>query len=198
MSLDFSVERMKNYNVLTTFVIPAFKSEDGNREYPERREWHPVTNALVFGTVAIGMNSITKDNWQDFYNRLNMWERTVGPQLWRGDIPKDDPRNWITPLEVYMHIGLHTNASNKTEAQFLKDCYANLKERNSHKTKETEIDYLGLSLDDISEEDWQRAWHNQDATITRNTDNLVAKIRNPDAPIGELGPTENIGSTTEA
>jgi hypothetical protein len=189
MSLDFSVERMKNFNVLTT-IIETTASSGGK----PNRKWHPVTNALIFGTMPIGMNSITKDNWQEFYNRLNFWERTVGPQLWRGDIPQDDPRNRITPLEVYMHIGLGTNASNKTQAQFLKDCFAAFQDHSKYETKEAEVTYLGLSLDDISEEDWQKAWVNPDPTITRNTDSLIAKLRNPDAPIGALGPTESVTS----
>jgi hypothetical protein len=192
MSLNFDVSTMKNYNVLTTLIEPC-----ASQNSEAHRKWHPVTEALTFLTMGIGMNTITKDNWKDFYNRVNFWERTVGPQLWRGDIPRDDPRNRITPLEVYMHIGLRTNASSKTDAQFLKDCYASLKRGNEYSLKNTEADYLGLSLDDITEEDWQKAWRNPDTTITRNTDSLVSKLRNPDTPIGELGPTENVTSVVD-
>lgn len=176
MSLDFSVERMKNFNVLTTIVHYDVNDPSIERE----RKWHPVTNALIFGTMAIGMNSITDSNWKEFYNRLNMWERAVGPQLWRGDIPKNDPRNFVTPLEVYMHIGLHTNASSKTLNQFLKDVWKSMEERNSYEFKDVEVDYLGLGLDDISEEDWQKAWHLMDV-MPVNTKTLVAKVRNPES-----------------
>lgn len=189
MSLDFSVERMKNYNVLTTIVYP--------REHPQQeaeRKWHPVTNALIFGTMAIGMNTITEANWQEFYNRLNMWERCVRPQLSRGDIPVKDQRNFITPLEVYMHIGLHTNASNKTKNQFLKDCYGAMEDNNKYSFKDVKINYLGLSLDDITEEDWQRAWRLAGEVVPANTETLVAKVRDPDTPVGPLGPTENVSS----
>jgi hypothetical protein len=192
MSLDFDVSRMKNFNVLATLIEPCASQ---NTEAMKR--WHPVTQALTFLTMGIGMNSITEKNWKEFYDRVNTWERTVGPQLWRGDISKDDPRNWITPLEVYMHIGLGTNASSKTDAQFLKDCFANLKDHNKYQVKNVEVDYLSLGLDNITEEDWQKAWKNPDDTITRNTDSLVAKMRNPDTPIGELGPTENVSSVTD-
>jgi hypothetical protein len=190
MSLDFDVSRMKNYNVLTT-IVESPASAGGTPQ----KKWHPVTSALVFATMAIGMNHITEDNWEEFYNRLNMWERCNGPQLWRGQLDQHDPKNRITPLEVYMHIGLGTNASNKTKAQFLKDCYATIEDSSKYSTKDTKVDYLGLSLDDITEGDWQAAWVLPDVE-PRNTDTLVAKLRNPDKPTGALGPTENITSVS--
>jgi hypothetical protein len=190
MSLNFDVSTIRNYEVLTTLVIPAHGSQK------EQTRWHPVTDALIWGTMAIGMNTITIANWQDFYNRLNMWERCAGPSLWRGDNGRNDPANFITPLEVYMHIGLHTNASTKTEAQFLKDCFRTAKDSNSSAIKKAPEAYCDLDLDTITKDEWQQAWRISPEAKPYTTDTLVRKVREPDTPIGPLGPTENIGSTT--
>jgi hypothetical protein len=136
MSLDFDVSKVKNFAVVTTFV-----EQDGNKI------WHPITKALVFGTMAIGMNNITEANWEEFYNRLNLWELCAGPSLWRSAGGTGDPKNHITPLEVFMHIGLHTNASRKTDKQFLDDCFRVLKDNNRIKPSDIEEQYnlSGLS-----------------------------------------------------
>ena len=151
MSLDFDVTNMKNFNVLTTIL-----EKDINTGEEVGRKWHPVTNALIFATMAIGMSSITEDNWEEFYQRLNMWERCVGCSLWRADHQRDN-KNFITPLEVYMHIGLHTNASRKTLAQFTKDCFEAVKDGNYLRPNKVAEEYAELGLDTITEEEYQAA-----------------------------------------
>jgi hypothetical protein len=99
MSLDFDVSAIKNYEVVTTLV-----TEDGVKK------WHPVTRNLTFACMAVDLSGITAENWQDFYNRINIWETLVSEAR---------SRDLITPLEVYSHIGLRTNVSNKTFAQFM-------------------------------------------------------------------------------
>lgn len=171
MSLDFSVENMKNYNVLTT-LVENVASQGGLT-----RSWHPVTKALTFATMAVGISRITEDNWKDFYNRLNMWERCAGPMLTRGDNPFHSPDNFLTPLEVYMHIGLGTNASSKTQAQFLKDCFATLVDNEKHRIAKAPDLYLDFALDTMGEEEWQSVWNISDDSKTLQhpftTDTLV-------------------------
>lgn len=153
MSLDFDVSRMKNYEVLTTIVE---KNEDPAAD--SGAKWHPVTNALIFGAMAIGISSITEDNWEQFYQRMNMWERTNGAQLWRGDLDRDDHKNFITPLEVFMHIGLGTNVSKKTDAEFLKHCFSNVKDNCSYHTEKVPEQYAALGLETIMKDEWQEVW----------------------------------------
>lgn len=75
-------------------------------------------------TLSTGINEITVDNADEFFARVNMLERVNGPQLIRaqgadGMRPKGSEA-FITPEEVYAHIGLYSNASPKTRQQFLK------------------------------------------------------------------------------
>lgn len=168
MSLDFDVSTVKNYNVITSYPSP----------YQEGKSvWHPVTNALIWGTIAIGMNTITESNWEDFYNRLNIWEQCAGASLTRGDnVPPQ--KNYITPIEVYMHIGLHTNASSKTQAQFLKDCF----ETNKRylETKDTAALYESVGIEAISAEEWNAAWTAPDTGLGLDTAGLIQEHRNKD------------------
>lgn len=147
MSLDWSVERMKNFNVLTTLVIPAFETYEGERK------WLPLTEALIWATMHVGINGITEDNWKEFYYRLHMWEGTIGPSLRLYDTAK--PR-FITPLEVYAHIGLSTNASNLTRAQFVKKLSKTLEWKSKKAIEQAPEYYERFGFETVSEEDFQQ------------------------------------------
>jgi hypothetical protein len=85
------------------------------------------TQAVIFSTMFVGMNTITKDNWKEFYTRVRIWERSFGSYLckWEGDVKTP---LYVTPEIVEQHIGLHTNANPKTKAQFKNDVFRNLQE----------------------------------------------------------------------
>jgi len=70
------------------------------------RSLSPKTQALIFGSMAIGMRAITEKNWQKFYRRLFLVSRIRGL-----DLP-------VSPQDVRSHIGLSTNASAMTDTQF--------------------------------------------------------------------------------
>lgn len=74
-----------------------------------------TADALVWATMAIGMNEITEANARDFYARLSMWEKVVG--AYRN---MDGKPLFFTPEDVLRGVGLHTNASRMTKAQFYK------------------------------------------------------------------------------
>jgi|TARA_B100000900_G_C20240030_1_gene577498 hypothetical protein len=84
-------------------------------DYKDDAVW-PTTNALIWGTMSVGLNSITEKNWKEFYTRCYMIELIHG--AWRYN-DKGDPIR-IQPEEVKEHIGLHTNATNYSNAQFKK------------------------------------------------------------------------------
>lgn len=76
---------------------------------------NPLTHALIFATMALGINEITKQNWKTFYSRLHLWEKVNGTYLTKNSLPI-----YITAEEVKKHIGLSTNASSVTTLRFLK------------------------------------------------------------------------------
>ena len=77
---------------------------------------NPVTHALIFATMAVGLNEITKQKWKKFYSRLHVWEKVNGTYLTKNGLPI-----YITAEEVKEHIGLSTNASQTTALGFLKN-----------------------------------------------------------------------------
>lgn len=81
-------------------------------ELYEDREGHlypgPILTRIVFGTMATGMNTITKTNYREWWMRYEMWRRLHC---------LDDA---VDLAMVKRFIGLRTNASPETFAQFRK------------------------------------------------------------------------------
>ena len=111
MSLDFDVSKIKDFANVTTSAF----------DINGRPQWNPVTNALVWWTIPLGIYKITEDNVDAFWKRLQLWQAIVGPVLnyADGDI-------WLTQDDVVAHIGLSTNATSKTQTQFMATCQKQL------------------------------------------------------------------------
>jgi len=104
MALNFDVSNITDYQNITTSPL----SKDS---------WHPVTHYLVFSLMSIGINEIKAGNVDEVFRRVAMQQRIDGPAL----------EYYIPPVEIYLtrqdivnHIGLHTNVSNMTAAEFNK------------------------------------------------------------------------------
>lgn len=98
MSLNFSFENVANYEEVTTH--PA----DDTR-------WHPVADALVWLSLFCGYQEITLKNVDKVISRI-MTYQAVGGSYFRG--------MYITPQDVRRFVGLKTNASTMTDAQWAK------------------------------------------------------------------------------
>jgi hypothetical protein len=103
MSLDFNVSDIKDYKAVTT-APQQLNGQD---------QWHPVTEALVWSSIPCGYNRITEKNLNEVWGRVEVWQRLMGGLL-RG--PEGDI--YMTKEDVRMHIGLSTNASEKTRTAF--------------------------------------------------------------------------------
>jgi len=90
-------------------------SAENTPQYKRHGTTTPVTDALVFMTLAIGINEITDSNARIFFHRVDMLEKLFGAQLM-----SQDGETCITWLQVQDHRGLRTNASTLTDTQFLK------------------------------------------------------------------------------
>ena len=85
------------------------------------------TEAMAWALIAAHMSGITKKNWREFYTRLDMVERVVGPLM------ADD--KYLTPADVEKRVGLQANV-NDSRAAFGKHLLAILRrdaERRLHK-----------------------------------------------------------------
>jgi len=115
MSLNWNVSEVENFEK-ACFVTEVRNGEEG--EYLT-----PKAEALVWKTMTIGLPSITRENAEEFLARCMMWERALGVSCYKmesvdGKLRKiDDP---ITFEDVIKHVGLYTNASRMTQAQFHK------------------------------------------------------------------------------
>lgn len=102
MALNWNVAKVENYKEL-------FDNTD------EGRMIEPYST-IVIATMLVGINEITEKNYEKFYNRIHLIESIEGPYFY-----KDSEPSYITLEDIKRLIGLHTNASNKTKLQFLKN-----------------------------------------------------------------------------
>lgn len=86
---------------------------------PPKDSERPILDALIWATLFVGMNEITPKNAVRFYKRASFWEKVVNPYLQTvNDDGTTSPRP-LTQDDVNRWIGLSTNATNKTDSQFL-------------------------------------------------------------------------------
>ncbi len=95
MSLNWNIEKCKSWQQLNT-----------------DSEW-PITSSLIWATMAVGISTITKINAEEFHRRLALYENQNGFYLSRNGKPSP-----IALEDVKRRIGLSTNASTLTKAEF--------------------------------------------------------------------------------
>lgn len=98
MSLDWDITKVKN-----------------SKEIKSDQEW-PITEALIFLTMNIGIREITEENQREVLTRLRCVEKVYGPTLHQNGAPRP-----FTLLDLQRRVGLTTNASKLTKNQFLKN-----------------------------------------------------------------------------
>ena len=118
----WNIEKVENYETACWT-----KAEDD--EYGRVR-LQPVTNALVEGTAFIGIGSITKKNYEKVYMRYEM-ARFASEAVYS---EYDERKGYfvgrqITLQQVKAHIGLWTNATRLTDAQYRKRLIEHISDR---------------------------------------------------------------------
>ena len=107
MSLDWNVANVKDFKKV------CWVDESENSAV------NPITEALIWATMSVGLNKITKKNLDAWYVRLTVLSKLFGPPMYNWEDGKRTDRN-ITLAELQMHIGLYTNADSYTDAVFWK------------------------------------------------------------------------------
>lgn len=99
-------------------AIPNFKElchinhrMDENGE--EVCDLHPVTDSLIWSTMAVGIGEITEENYELFYRRMVALAKIHGPMLRNADGSMA-----ITLADVKAHIGLKCNVSFQNSLEF--------------------------------------------------------------------------------
>jgi hypothetical protein len=114
MALTFDFTNIKNYK--TTVWIPKPTEEN-----PDACRMNPVTEALIFGTMSIGIGRFTEKNIGEVVARFRIIEKLQGPML----SAKDKKDRYITDEEFVAHIGLITNVSEETRSAWARRLFVN-------------------------------------------------------------------------
>ena len=117
MSLDFSLKQIKDYEEVCL---------------TKDRKVRPHTDTMIWMCLFVGIPDIAEKNLFQFFSRCRIYERMFGV-LRREDGGKEHP---VTIEEIQMHIGLKTNASNFSDAEFQKKVF---RRANEEAARELEI-----------------------------------------------------------
>ena len=121
MALRWNLENVANHDEVC--FITAQADEPMNGIKAGDRLMNPVTNVLIWATIAVDLPGITEENAAEFFARLRFTERMDGPFLIRAEVDGKRPTGeaaFVTEEEVLAHVGLTANVTAKTRAQWLK------------------------------------------------------------------------------
>ena len=113
MSLNFDLtavaERLGDrYDLITTSPETRGKPDD-------EQKWHPVTDRLIWLTMAVDLGVITEANLDEWCFRVALIEKLDGPTFTFMDGRKVS----MTRKDIENHIGLRTNVSDKKRAAWV-------------------------------------------------------------------------------
>ena len=90
-----------------------------HEELCNEEHW-PVTHALIWMAMAVGLGTITEKNWKQFYARARFCEILNGTALRTQSEDGKLVDRPLTPQDVHKRIGLWTNVSTDSHAQFMR------------------------------------------------------------------------------
>lgn len=81
----------------------------------------PVTDCTIWLCMIVGIDTITEQNAETFWHRVSAWETVNGK-------PINTSGRKMEPQDIVARIGLRTNASRLTDAQWRKKLQGILRE----------------------------------------------------------------------
>lgn len=108
------------------FDFTDMRARLGNEEYdritnhpnPDCNELHPVTDAMIWLCLLVGMPGVTEKNVDKFTARVLAYQGANG-----GYLDGPDGSVWITGEDVRNHIGLRTNVPLENDSKFYAKLY---------------------------------------------------------------------------
>ena len=107
MALHWNIGDIANFKELCHINVRT------NDEGEEICDINPVTDSLIWSTMAVGMGEITEDKYEEFYRRMVALAKIHGPML-----RNEDGSMAITLADVRAHIGLKCNVSFQHDLEF--------------------------------------------------------------------------------
>lgn len=105
MSLTWSIENVKDWKTKKKKQINCTKLD-----------------AIIWGSMTVGINKITEKNYHQFYLRMSAMERVFGTMHYKNKKPM-----YTTLEDVKMWIGLRTNVNKVSASDFEKHLIKYLK-----------------------------------------------------------------------
>ena len=102
MALSFNFTKVANHEEVTT--------DPSNPE-----NWHPVADALVWLSLICGYSEITLKNVDKVIARIMAYQAVTG-----GYLSHKGARIYIMPADIRRFVGMRTNASTMTDAQWVR------------------------------------------------------------------------------
>jgi hypothetical protein len=132
MSLNWNLENIQDHKTVC-WIETGETFDDGTKKV----RMNPVTETLIFMTMAVKLGSITKTNADDFYARLKLIEKLDGPFM----TDSEGKARLFTPEDIAAHVGLACNVTSETFAKFLgtfRDQHKSLKRQYLRQTAEAQ------------------------------------------------------------
>jgi hypothetical protein len=121
MALRWNVESIKDSD--NVCWVEATQDDPNHGIVAGEKYMSPVTNTLIWATIAVDLPGITEENAGEFFARLQIWESIFGAFMIRAEVDGVRPEGaaaFITRDEVIAHIGLTCNVSPVSRAKWLK------------------------------------------------------------------------------
>lgn len=129
MSLNYNLTKIKNHEKLC-WVRDNSVPES---EWTDKKGWkmNPVTDVLIWITIAVDMGDITEDNVHEFYWRLRFREKYLNYKVLISTRKDGKPGRSFNPTlnQIRQHIGLTTNVRTLTRYKFLNNMLRIMKEQ---------------------------------------------------------------------
>lgn len=98
MSLSWDITKVEDYKSKCWIEV----------EGEEHKQLSPVTDSIIWACMAVDMQQITVKNAEEFYTRYLMFSRAIGRE------------STLTLEDIEAHVGMWTNVTTRTKAQFHK------------------------------------------------------------------------------
>lgn len=119
MSLNYNLTSIKQFDKLCYKRDNAVPKE----QWTDNHGWlmNPITNGIIWLTIAVEMGEITEQNVNEFYWRMKFIEKFQQYKILITTRKDGKPGRGFNPSlnDIIRHIGLKTNVSTKTRGQFL-------------------------------------------------------------------------------
>lgn len=116
MSLDWNASKIEYFKKNPDELWVKVKTN-----MDEYDDVNAETKSLIFGSMAVGLGSITYSNSAEWYARWKLMEEYDGLYLYRTFGDGIDEKVYITPEVVLKHINLSTNVSNRSTSEWCKN-----------------------------------------------------------------------------